>query len=105
MVVIYGSRCWHVFRQKAEYLFVIDGKLSPMMMNKRKWQDQQRNDDCMAENPEMRKVRACQITPFQSFADREIRVSDTGCWKCRNTSPQESRSREMRNAEIPNQAQ
>jgi hypothetical protein len=35
-------------RQKAEYLFVIDGKLSPMMMNKRKWQDQQCNDDRMA---------------------------------------------------------
>jgi hypothetical protein len=29
--------------KKAEYLFVIDGKHSPMMMNKRKWQD----DDCM----------------------------------------------------------
>jgi hypothetical protein len=27
-------------RQKAEYLFVIDGKLSSTMMNKRKWQDQ-----------------------------------------------------------------
>ena len=35
-------------RQKAEYLFVIDGKLSPIMMNKRKWQDQQCNDDRMA---------------------------------------------------------
>jgi hypothetical protein len=34
-------------RQKAEYLFVIDGKLSPTMKNKRKWQDQQRNDDRM----------------------------------------------------------
>jgi hypothetical protein len=31
-------------RQKEEYLFFIDGKLSQMMMNKRKWQDQQRND-------------------------------------------------------------
>jgi hypothetical protein len=27
-------------RQKVEYLFVIDGKLSLTMMNKRKWQDQ-----------------------------------------------------------------
>ena len=27
-------------RQKVEYLFVIDGKLSLKMMNKRKWQDQ-----------------------------------------------------------------
>jgi hypothetical protein len=35
-------------RQKAEYLFVIDGKLSPTMTNKRKWQDQQRNNDHMA---------------------------------------------------------
>jgi hypothetical protein len=35
-------------RQKVEYLFVIDGKLSSTMMKKRKWQDQQRNDDCMA---------------------------------------------------------
>jgi hypothetical protein len=35
-------------RQKAEYLFVIDGKLSPTMTNKRKWQDQQHNDDRMA---------------------------------------------------------
>jgi hypothetical protein len=35
-------------RQKAEYLFFIDGKLSPTMMNKRKWQDQQCNDDRMA---------------------------------------------------------
>jgi hypothetical protein len=35
-------------RQKAEYLFVIDGKLSPTMTNKRKWQDQQCNDDRMA---------------------------------------------------------
>jgi hypothetical protein len=26
-------------RHKAEYLFVIDGKLSPTMTNKRKWQD------------------------------------------------------------------
>jgi hypothetical protein len=26
-------------RHKAEYLFVIDGKLSPMMVNKRKWKD------------------------------------------------------------------
>jgi hypothetical protein len=26
-------------RQKAEYLFVIDGKISPTMTNKRKWQD------------------------------------------------------------------
>jgi hypothetical protein len=34
-------------RQKAEYLFVIDGKLSPTMTNKRKWQDQQHNDDHM----------------------------------------------------------
>jgi hypothetical protein len=25
-------------RQKVEYLFVIDGKLIPMMMNRRKWQ-------------------------------------------------------------------
>jgi hypothetical protein len=40
-------------RQKAECLFVIDGKLSPTMMNKRKWQDQQRNSDRMADNPEM----------------------------------------------------
>jgi hypothetical protein len=31
-------------RQKVEYLFFIDGKLSQTMMNKRKWQDQQRND-------------------------------------------------------------
>jgi hypothetical protein len=35
-------------RQKAKYLFVIDGKLSSTMKNKRKWQDQQRNDDHMA---------------------------------------------------------
>jgi hypothetical protein len=35
-------------RQKAEYLFVIDGKLNPTMTNKRKWQDQQHNDDRMA---------------------------------------------------------
>jgi hypothetical protein len=35
-------------RQKAEYLFVIDGKLSPTMMNKIKWKDQQHNDDRMA---------------------------------------------------------
>jgi hypothetical protein len=34
-------------RQKAEYLFVIDGKLSPTMTNKRKWQDQQHNVDRM----------------------------------------------------------
>jgi hypothetical protein len=27
-------------RQKAKYLFFIDGKLSPTMMNKIKWQDQ-----------------------------------------------------------------
>jgi len=27
-------------RHKVEYLFVIDGKLSPTMENKRKWQDQ-----------------------------------------------------------------
>jgi hypothetical protein len=35
-------------RQKVEYLFVIDGKLNPTMTNKRKWQDEQRNDDRMA---------------------------------------------------------
>jgi hypothetical protein len=35
-------------RQKVEYLFVIDGKLSPTMTNKRKWQDQQCNNDHMA---------------------------------------------------------
>jgi hypothetical protein len=35
-------------RQKAEYLSIIDAKLSPTMMNKRKWQDQERNDDRMA---------------------------------------------------------
>jgi hypothetical protein len=34
-------------RQKAEYLFFIDGKLNLMMMNKRKWKDQQCNDDRM----------------------------------------------------------
>jgi hypothetical protein len=34
-------------RQRAEYLFFIDGKLNPMMTNKRKWQDQQCNDDRM----------------------------------------------------------
>jgi hypothetical protein len=34
-------------------------------------------------------------TLFHSFIDQEIRVLDTGCWKCRNTSPQESRSHEM----------
>jgi hypothetical protein len=34
--------------KKEEYLFVIDGKLNPTMMNKRKWQDQQCNDDRMA---------------------------------------------------------
>jgi hypothetical protein len=33
--------------QKVEYLFFIDGKLSPTMTNKRKWQDQQHNDDGM----------------------------------------------------------
>jgi hypothetical protein len=27
-------------RQKTKHLFVIDGKLSPTMTNKRKWQDQ-----------------------------------------------------------------
>jgi hypothetical protein len=40
-------------RQKAEYLFFIDGNLNPTMMNNRKWQDQQRNSDHMADNPEM----------------------------------------------------
>jgi hypothetical protein len=43
-----GRQQWKTGRQKAEYLFIIDGKLSPMMTNKRKWQDQQRNDDHMA---------------------------------------------------------
>jgi hypothetical protein len=42
-----GGDCWHIYRQKAEYLFVIDGKINTTMMNKRKWQDQQRNDDGM----------------------------------------------------------
>jgi hypothetical protein len=36
------------FQTEAEYLFVIDGKLNLTMMNKRKWQYQQRNDDLMA---------------------------------------------------------
>jgi hypothetical protein len=35
-------------RQKAEHLFFIDGKLNLTMKNKRKWQDQQCNDDRMA---------------------------------------------------------
>jgi hypothetical protein len=35
-------------RHKAGYFFFIDGKLSPTMMNKRKWKDQQCNDDHMA---------------------------------------------------------
>jgi hypothetical protein len=43
-----GRQQWKTGRQKAEYLFVIDGKLSPTMTNKRKWQDQQHNDDRMA---------------------------------------------------------
>jgi hypothetical protein len=34
-------------RQTTEYLFVIDGKLIPTMTNKRKWQDQQCNNDRM----------------------------------------------------------
>jgi hypothetical protein len=34
-------------KHKEEYLFVIDGNLSLTIMNKRKWQDQQRNDDHM----------------------------------------------------------
>jgi hypothetical protein len=42
-----GRQQWKIGREKAEYLFVIDIKLSPMMTNKRKWQDQQCNDDCM----------------------------------------------------------
>jgi hypothetical protein len=41
----------------------------------------------------MRKCRNIDPTPFQSFGYREL--------KCQNTSPQESRNREMRNAEIP----
>jgi hypothetical protein len=59
-----GRQQWKIGRQKAEYLFVIDGKLSPTMTNKRKWQDQQRNEDRMArsecaamEKQEQRKLR------------------------------------------------
>jgi hypothetical protein len=42
------TTCWHIYYgQKAEYLFFIDGKLSPTMKNKRKWPYQQCNDDGM----------------------------------------------------------
>ena len=44
-----GGDCWHIYYgQKEEYLFVIDGKLNLTMTNKRKWQDQEHNDDRMA---------------------------------------------------------
>jgi hypothetical protein len=43
-----GGDFWNIYYgQKAEYLFVSDGKLNPMMTNKRKWQDQLHNDDHM----------------------------------------------------------
>jgi hypothetical protein len=49
--------------------------------------------DHLMENRQERKIR-----------DKLIRlhfgVSDTGRWKCRNSSPQESQNREMKNAEI-----
>jgi hypothetical protein len=44
-------------RHKTEYFFFIDDNLIPMMMNKRKWQDQQRNDDSMA-NGKIRSVKS-----------------------------------------------
>jgi hypothetical protein len=106
--------------RRQEYFFVIDGKLSPTMMNKRKWQDQQHNDEhgkirtvnSRSQGSNSRqKILKCDRSEhvkdsILEFRSREIGVSDTGSWRS-----QESRlfitgvrSCEMRNAEILKQA-
>jgi hypothetical protein len=90
-------------RQKAEYLFVIDGKLNPTMTNKRKWQDQMAvttmiNDD----HGKIRSVNS--ISEFQipgvggvkeatQWKDQKRKlhfgVSDTGSWKSQGSNSME----------------